>query len=77
MNWVFVIAPTGAGKSMVLVHLAAEALKAGKTVVYYTLELKDTVVGGRFDSNLSGIPLTNSSIEKRKSCLTLNQLMEH
>ena len=52
-----VIAPTGAGKSMVLVHLAAEALKEGKTVVYYTLELKDTVVGGRFDSNLSGIPL--------------------
>ena len=52
-----VIAPTGAGKSMVLVHLAAQALKQGKTVVYYTLELKDTVVGGRFDSCLSGIPL--------------------
>ena len=52
-----VIAPTGAGKSMVLVHLAANALKEGKTVVYYTLELKDTVVGGRFDSNLSGVPL--------------------
>ena len=54
-----VIAPTGAGKSMVLVHLAAEALKKGKTVVYYTLELKDTVVGGRFDSNISGIPLAD------------------
>ena len=52
-----VIAPTGAGKSMVLVHLAAQALREGKTVVYYTLELKDTVVGGRFDSCLSGIPL--------------------
>jgi replicative DNA helicase len=52
-----VIAPTGAGKSMVLVHLAAQALKEGKTVVYYTLELKDTVVGSRFDSCLSGIPL--------------------
>ena len=52
-----VIAPTGAGKSMVLVHLAAQALKQGKTVVYYTLELKDTVVGGRFDSNLTGVPL--------------------
>jgi len=52
-----VIAPTGAGKSMVLVHLAAEALKKGKTVVYYTLELKDTVVGGRFDSALTKVPL--------------------
>ena len=52
-----VIAPTGAGKSMVLVHLAAQALRQGKTVVYYTLELKDTVVGSRFDSCLTGIPL--------------------
>ena len=32
---------------MVLVHLGAEALKAGKTVVHYTLELADTVVGNR------------------------------
>jgi len=54
-----VIAPTGAGKSMVLVHLAAEALKKGKTVVYYTLELKDTVVGGRFDSAITKVPLND------------------
>ena len=59
-----VIAPTGAGKSMVLVHLAAQGLRQGKTVVYYTLELKDTVVGGRFDSNLTGIPL--SELKNRK-----------
>ena len=45
-----VIAPTGAGKSMALVHIGAQAVKAGKTVVYYTLELQDTVVGTRFDS---------------------------
>jgi replicative DNA helicase len=54
-----VIAPTGAGKSMVLVHLAAEALKQGKTVVYYTLELKDTVVGGRFDSAITKVQLND------------------
>ena len=42
-----VIAPTGTGKSMVLVHLGAEALKAGKTVVQYTLELRDTTIGCR------------------------------
>ena len=52
-----VIAPTGTGKSMVLVHLGAEALKAGKTVVQYTLELKDTTIGGRYDSCITGIPL--------------------
>ena len=52
-----VIAPTGAGKSMALVHLGAQAIRNGKTVVYYTLELQDTVVGSRFDSCLTGIPL--------------------
>ena len=53
-----VIAPTGAGKSMVLVHLGAEALKQGKTVVHYTLELADTVVAGRYDSCITKIPLS-------------------
>tara|TARA_R110002074_G_scaffold340663_1_gene511148 strand:- start:222 stop:1379 length:1158 start_codon:yes stop_codon:yes gene_type:complete len=52
-----VIAPTGAGKSMVLVHLGAEALKLGKTVVHYTLELGDTVVASRYDSCITKIPL--------------------
>ena len=52
-----VIAPTGAGKSMVLVHLGAEALKLGKKVVHYTLELADTVVGIRYDSCLAKIDL--------------------
>jgi len=52
-----VIAPTGAGKSMVLVHLAAQAILQGKTVVYYTLELKDTVVGQRFDCCITDVPL--------------------
>ena len=44
------IAPTGAGKSMILACLGAAALKQGKTVVHYTLELADTVVGSRYDS---------------------------
>ena len=52
-----VIAPTGAGKSMVLVHLGAQALILGKKVVHYTLELADTVVGIRYDSCLSKIDL--------------------
>ena len=53
-----VIAPTGAGKSMVLVHLGAQAIKLGKTVVHYTLELADTVTAGRYDSCITGIPLS-------------------
>jgi hypothetical protein len=59
-----VIAPTGAGKSMVLVHLGAEALKRGLNVVHYTMELSDTVVAGRYDSCLTGIPLMELMNEK-------------
>jgi replicative DNA helicase len=44
---------------MVLVHLGSEALKQGKTVVHYTLELQDTVVGNRYDSCISGVPLAD------------------
>jgi len=61
-----VIAPTGAGKSMVLVHLGTEALKAGRTVVHYTMELADTVVGNRYDSCISGVPLADLFSNKRK-----------
>jgi len=54
-----VIAPTGAGKSMVLVHLGAEALKEEKTVVHYTLELQETVIASRYDSCITGYPLSD------------------
>jgi replicative DNA helicase len=46
------------GKSMALVHLGTQALKAGKTVVHYTLELADTVTATRYDSCLTKIPLS-------------------
>jgi archaellum biogenesis ATPase FlaH len=55
-----VIAPTGAGKSMVLVHLGTQALLAGKTVVHYTLELQDTSIGIRYDSCVTGVPLSET-----------------
>jgi len=52
-----VIAPTGAGKSMALVHIGAHAVKENKTVIHYTLELADTIVASRYDSCITGIPL--------------------
>ena len=52
-----IVAPTGAGKSMALVHIGAEALRQGRTVVHYTLELADTTVGNRYDSCITGVPL--------------------
>lgn len=45
------------GKSFVLVHLGSQAVKAGKTVVHYTLELDDKTIGLRYDSAITGIPL--------------------
>lgn len=53
-----VVAPTGAGKSMALVHLGSEAIKEGKVVVHYTLELQDTVVACRYDSCITKYPLS-------------------
>ena len=61
-----VVAPTGAGKSMVLVHLASQALMAGKTVVYYTLELKDTVVGTRFDCCITNVLLQEHRMRQKE-----------
>jgi len=54
-----VIAPTGAGKSMILVHLGTQAIKEGKTVIHYTLELQDTVVACRYDSCITSYPLSD------------------
>lgn len=61
-----VIAPTGAGKSMALVHLGTQAIREGKTVVHYTLELQDTVVASRYDSCLTKIPLKSLTSFKEK-----------
>ena len=55
-----VIAPTGAGKSMALVHLGAQAVKLGKTVIHYSLEMSDTVIGTRYDSCITGVKLSDT-----------------
>jgi len=61
-----VVAPTGAGKSMVLVHLGAQAIKEGKNVVHYTLELSDTMVASRYDSCITGVPLKDLFVFKEQ-----------
>jgi replicative DNA helicase len=42
---------------MALVHLGATAVRNGLSVIHYTLELSDTVVGSRYDSCLTGVSL--------------------
>lgn len=53
-----ILAGTGVGKSMMLTYLAAEALKQGLNVLYYTFELSHDMVALRLDSKLTGINLT-------------------
>jgi hypothetical protein len=40
----------------VLVSIAANAVKQGKTVIYYTMELNPYYVGQRFDAWFTGVP---------------------
>ena len=69
-----VIAPTGAGKSMALVHLGTQAIKLGKTVVHYTLELGDTVIASRYDSCITKIPLNQLHSFKEEIYETVQDL---
>jgi len=54
-----IVAPAGIGKSWVLVSIAANAVKAGKTVIYYTLELNQYYVARRFDAFYTKIAFQN------------------
>ena len=69
-----VIAPTGAGKSMALVHLGAHAIKAGKNVIHYTLELSEAVTGQRYDSCLSSVPLSTLFARKEEVLESISDL---
>ena len=50
-----VIAPSGIGKSWALATIGANALREGKKVVHYTLELNENYVGLRYDTIYTGI----------------------
>jgi replicative DNA helicase len=50
-----IAAPSGIGKSWALATIGANAARAGKRVVYYTLELNENYVGLRFDTIFTGI----------------------
>jgi replicative DNA helicase len=69
-----VIAPTGAGKSMALAHLGAHAVKAGKNVLHYTLELSEAVTGQRYDSCLSSVPLSTLFARKEEVLESISDL---
>jgi replicative DNA helicase len=53
------IAPSGTGKSWLLAHYGASAVKAGYNVIHFTLELPKEIIGRRYDALISEIPLNN------------------
>ena len=59
-----VVAPAGIGKSWVLQAIAANAVKNGKTVVHYTLELNEEYTGLRYDSIFTGVANQNLKYHK-------------
>jgi replicative DNA helicase len=51
----FIVAPAGSGKSWFLTHIGVEAMKQGKNVMHFTMELNEKYVGRRYDSCFTGI----------------------
>lgn len=68
------IAPSGAGKSWLLAALGANALRQGKTVIHYTLELSENYTGWRYDCILSGISLDKIKLHVDKVKDELNKI---
>ena len=58
------VAPAGIGKSWALMNIGADAVKKGKTVLHYTLELNEAYVGLRYDSVITGIANQNLKYHK-------------
>lgn len=67
-----IISSAGGGKSWCLAHLGKEAMKRGKNVLHYTLELNECYVGLRYDSCFANIPFQEimESIEKVRSVIS-------
>jgi hypothetical protein len=51
----FIVAPAGSGKSWLLARIGAEAMRQGKNVMHFTMELNENYVGLRYDSCFTGI----------------------
>jgi archaellum biogenesis ATPase FlaH len=54
-----VMAPAGIGKSWLLINIGANAIRNGRNVVHFTLELNENYVGQRYDSVITGIVAQN------------------
>ena len=69
-----ITACAGSGKSWVLAKIGAEAMRQGKNVLHYTLELNENYVGLRYDACFTGIDFQNirNNIDTVKKKISLS-----
>jgi len=56
---IIMVAGPGGGKSTALMNIGAQAVRKGKTVVHYTLELYENYISQRYDAIVTGIATQN------------------
>jgi len=66
-----IIGAAGSGKSWCLSKIGAEAMKKGKNVLHYTMELNENYVGLRYDACFTGINFQDirDNVDKVKSVI--------
>lgn len=62
-----IVGATGRGKSLFLQHISKHNVLLGRTVVYYTLELAENIIGMRLDAAICGIRAHDLKDEFEKS----------
>lgn len=72
-----ILAPTGVGKSLVLVHVSASTLMQGHNVLYITSEMAEERIAERVDANLLNINIGYlKDLEKRAFDTKMGALMQ-
>jgi archaellum biogenesis ATPase FlaH len=70
-----ILASMNAGKSLVMCHMAAANLAAGKNVLYISMEMSEYVTSLRIDANLMDLEIANvKQLEKSKFLNRINKL---
>jgi replicative DNA helicase len=70
------MASTGAGKTLLMCHVAAAALIGGKNVLYITMEMAQEMIAKRIDSNLLNVNIKDvNNMEKSSFLSKINALI--
>jgi len=69
-----IIGGPGTGKSWLLSNIGMHALRLGKNVLHYTLELSEAYTGLRYDAILTGIQTQDLKYQKDKTIKSVEQL---